>query len=68
MEKSTLKLISRHVASGAALMAREKQIIAELKASGVDSTDVEQTLAQLSSCLLMFEKQWLAILEKQNVG
>jgi hypothetical protein len=66
MEKSTLELISSHVASGAALMAREKQIIAELKARGIDSTEAERTLAQLSSCLRVFEKQWLAILKKQN--
>ena len=66
MKKSTLELISSHVASGAALMAREKQIIAELKASGIDSTEAERTLAKLSSCLRVFEKQWLAILEKKQ--
>ena len=42
----------------------EKQIIAELKTSGIDSTEAERTLAKLSYCLRVFEKQWLAILEK----
>jgi hypothetical protein len=39
MAESTLDLISSHVASGARLMARQKQIIAELKAKGADIND-----------------------------
>jgi hypothetical protein len=38
-------------------MAREKQIIAELKERGVDPTGAERTLAQLSACLLVLEDQ-----------
>jgi hypothetical protein len=66
MEESTLELISSHVASGARLMAREKQIIAELQARGADASEAERTLAMLSACLRVFEDQWLAILKKEN--
>jgi hypothetical protein len=66
MTHSTLELIRSHVASGAALMAREKQIIAELKERGMDSTEAERTLAHLSACLRVFEEQWLALLKEQN--
>ena len=66
MVETTLELISSHVASGARLMARQKQIIAELKAKGADIDDAERTLAQLSACLRTFENQWLAILKRQN--
>jgi hypothetical protein len=45
-------------------MAREKQIIAELKERGVDATEAERTLAQLSACLRVLEDQWLAIWKK----
>jgi hypothetical protein len=48
MAESTLDLISSHVASGARLMARQKQIIAELKAKGADIDEAERTLAMLS--------------------
>ena len=68
MVETTLELISSHVASGARLMARQKQIIAELKAKGADIGEAERTLAQLSACLGTFENQWLAILKKQNNG
>jgi hypothetical protein len=34
MEESTLDLVSSHVASGARLMARQKQIIAEIEGEG----------------------------------
>jgi len=47
MVESTLDLISSHVATGARLMARQKQIIAELKAKGVDAREAERTLAQV---------------------
>ncbi|HZP08145.1 hypothetical protein [Methyloceanibacter sp.] len=47
-------------------MARQKEIIAELKQRGVDATEAERTLAQLSACLRIFEKQWLAIFKKPN--
>ena len=66
MEESTQELIRSHVASGARLMAREKQIIAELRARGVDASEAERTLAMLSACLRVFEDQWLAILKKEN--
>jgi soluble P-type ATPase len=66
MVESTAQLISSHIATGARLMAREKQIIAELKERGVDASEAERTLAQLSACLRTFENQWLAILRKQN--
>jgi hypothetical protein len=66
MAESTLDLISSHVASGARLMARQKQIVAELKAKGVDIDEAERTLATLSACLRVFEKQWLAILNEQD--
>jgi len=66
MMESTLDLISSHVATGARLMAREKQIIAELKERGADTSEAERTLAQLSACLRVFEDQWLTLLKKQN--
>jgi hypothetical protein len=44
MVESTADLISSHVATGARLMAREKQIIAELKEKGVDAREAERTL------------------------
>jgi hypothetical protein len=47
-------------------MARQKQIVAELKAKGVDIDEAERTLATLSACLRVFEKQWLAILNEQD--
>ena len=69
MTSSTLELISSHVASGARLMARQKQIIAEMKDKGVDPAEAERTLAMLSPrCLRAFEDQWLALLKKQNAS
>ena len=65
MAESTLDLISSHV-SGARLMARQKQIIAELKAKGADIDEAERTLAMLSACMRVFEKRWLAILKEQD--
>jgi hypothetical protein len=49
-------------------MARQKEIIAELKERGIDATEAERTLAQLSACLRVLEDQWLAIWEKGNQG
>jgi hypothetical protein len=66
MAESTLDLVSSHVASGARLMARQKQIIAELKERGVDAKEAERTLAQLSACLRTIEDQWLALWKKQT--
>ena len=66
MVESTLDLISSHVATGARLMARQKQIIAELKAKGVDAREAERTLAQVSACLRTIENEWLALWKKQN--
>jgi hypothetical protein len=57
MEDTTRELIGNHVASGARLMARQKQIIADLKARGVDATEAERMLAMLSSCLRILEGQ-----------
>ena len=65
MVESTLDLVSSHVASGARLMARQKQIIAELKERGVDAREAERTLAQLSACLRTIEDQWLALWKEQ---
>jgi hypothetical protein len=64
--ESTTHLIRDHVASGARLMARQKEIIAELKERGVDATEAERTLTQLSACLRVLENQWLAIWKKGN--
>jgi len=61
MVESTAHLIRDHVATGARLMARQKEIIAELKERGVDPTEAERTLAQVSACLRVLEDQWLAI-------
>jgi hypothetical protein len=47
-------------------MARQKEIIAELKERGVDPTEAERTLAQVSACLRVLEDQWLAIWKKGN--
>ena len=66
MVESTLDLVSSHVASGARLMARQKQIISELKERGVDAREAERTLAQLSACLRTIEDQWLALWKKQT--
>ena len=62
--ESTAHLIRDHVATGARLMARQKEIIAELKEKGVDATEAERTLTQLSASLRVLEKQWLAIFKK----
>jgi hypothetical protein len=64
--ESTAHLIRDHVASGGRLIARQKEIITDLKERGVDATEAERTLAQLSACLRVLEKQWLAIFEKQG--
>jgi soluble P-type ATPase len=64
--ESTARLIRDHVASGGRLIARQKEIIADLKERGVDATEAERTLAQLSACLRVLEKQWLAIFKKQG--
>ncbi len=45
-------------------MARPKQIISELKASGADARDAERALDTL--CLRVIEDQWLALLEKHH--
>jgi hypothetical protein len=66
MVESTADLIASHVATGARLMARQKEIISELKKRGVDATEAERTLAQLSTCLRVLEDQWLAIWKKGN--
>ena len=66
MVESTADLIASHIASGARLMAREKQIIAELKEKGVDAREAERTLAQISACLRTIEDLWLAIWKKGN--
>jgi hypothetical protein len=66
MAESTLDLISSHVASGARLIARQKQINAQLKAKGADIDEAERTLAMLSACMRVFEKRWLAILKEQD--
>jgi len=47
-------------------MARQKEIIAELKERGMDATEAERTLIQLSACIRLLEKQWLAIFKKQG--
>ena len=49
MEETTRELIGSHVASGARLMARQKQIIAQLKERGVDATEAKRTLAMFGS-------------------
>ena len=66
MAETTIDLISSHVASGGRLMARQKQIIAELKASGVDAREAQRTMQMLSACLRVFENQWLTILRHQD--
>jgi hypothetical protein len=66
MVESAADLIASHIATGARLMVREKQIIAELKAKGVDPKQAERTLAQISACLKILEDQWLAIWKKGN--
>jgi len=66
MAESTAHLIRDQVATGARLMARQKEIIAELKERGVDPTEAERTLAQVSACLRVLEDQWLAIWKKGN--
>jgi hypothetical protein len=47
-------------------MARQKQIISELKASGVDARGAERALDTLSTCPWVIEDQWLALLEKHH--
>jgi hypothetical protein len=47
-------------------MARQKEIITELEKRGVDTTEAQRTLAQLSACLRVLENQWLAIWKKGN--
>jgi hypothetical protein len=64
--ESTAHLIRDHVATGGRLIARQKEIIVDLKERGVDATEAERTLAQLSACLRVLEKQWLAIFKKQG--
>jgi soluble P-type ATPase len=64
--ETTAHLIRDHIASGGRLMARQKEIIAELKERDLDPAEAERTLAQLSACLRVLEDQWLAILKTQN--
>jgi len=66
MEETTRELIGTHVASGARLMARQKQIIAELKERGVDATEAERTLAMLSACLRILEDEWLKLWKERK--
>jgi hypothetical protein len=66
MADSTVELLRNHVASGARLMARQKQVIAELKANGADAHRAERALYTLSDCLRVIEDQWLALLEKHS--
>jgi hypothetical protein len=66
MVETTAHLIRDHVATGGRLMARQKEIIAEMKERGLDAREAERTLAQLSACLRVLENQWLAMLKKQN--
>jgi hypothetical protein len=47
-------------------MARQKQIIAELKEHGVDATEAERTLAMLSACLRVLEDQWLKLWKERK--
>jgi soluble P-type ATPase len=64
--ETTAHLIRDHIASGGRLMARQKEIITELKERDLDPAEAERTLAQLSACLRVLEDQWLAILKTQN--
>lgn len=66
MEETTRELIGTHVASGARLMARQKQIIAELKERGVDATEAERTLGMLSACLRILEDEWLKLWKERK--
>ena len=66
MEETTRELIGSHVASGARLMARQKQIIADLKERGVDATEAERTLAMLSACLRVLEDDWLKLWKERK--
>jgi hypothetical protein len=47
-------------------MARQKQIIAELKERGVDVTEAERTLAMLSACLRILENEWLKLWKERK--
>jgi hypothetical protein len=47
-------------------MARQKQIIADLKERGVDATEAERTLAMLSACLRVLEEQWLKLWKERK--
>jgi hypothetical protein len=47
-------------------MARQKQIIAELKERGVDATEAERTLAMLSACLRILEDEWLKLWKERK--
>jgi hypothetical protein len=47
-------------------MARQKQIIADLKERGVDATEAERTLAMLSACLRVLEDQWLKLWKERK--
>jgi hypothetical protein len=66
MEETTRELIGTHVASGARLMARQKQIIDELKERGVDATEAERTLGMLSACLRILEDEWLKLWKERK--
>jgi hypothetical protein len=47
-------------------MARQKQIIAELKTRGVDASEAERTLAMISTCLRILENQWLKLWKERK--
>jgi hypothetical protein len=53
--ESTLVLAGRHVCEGRLIVARQKQLIARLKAAGRPTLNAEQTLQVFVTTLAIFE-------------
>jgi len=56
----------RHVMDGRKIVARQREIIARLKAGGADVSDAEDLLDQFERTLAIFESDLAAIQKNSN--
>jgi hypothetical protein len=64
MTESMLEMAARHVAEGNRILARHKQMIAELQAKGMNTLSAEQTLDVLLATQRIFEEHLAQIRER----
>lgn len=57
-----MALAASHVAAGALVVARQKAIVAQLKAMRVDSAPAERTLDLFISTQRIFEEHWASLM------